>query len=285
MAKLSQNWKKLSSKIQDKPKNGSVKKPTLKGKISKKVKASISEKLSTTNNTTTTTTTTTSTTDVVPIASSTKPTATPLEYTLWTQNHTINVSHIPKTPKPLPLSRNDTRKLDPGKYVAIDCEFVGIGKDGEESALARISIINYYGVVLLDTYVRPQERVTDWRTWVSGIQSYHMQDAIDFKTAQLKTMELINNKILVGHAVNNDLDILFLSHPKSMIRDTCKFPKFREIAGGKSPSLKKLIKHFIQVDIQIGQHSSVEDARATMLLFRLFKREIEQSMRNRNKRQ
>ena len=97
MAKLSQNWKKLSSKIQDKPKNGSVKKPTLKGKISKKVKASISEKLSTTNNTTTTTTTTTSTTDVVPIASSTKPTATPLEYTLWTQNHTINVSHIPKT--------------------------------------------------------------------------------------------------------------------------------------------------------------------------------------------
>ena len=59
-----------------------------------------------------------------------------------------------------------------------------------------------------------------------------MQDAIDFKTAQLKTMELINNKILVGHAVNNDLDILFLSHPKSMIRDTCKFPKFREIAGG-----------------------------------------------------
>ena len=58
---------------------------------------------------------------------------------------------------------------------------MGIGKDGEESALARISIINYYGVVLLDTYVRPQERVTDWRTWVSGIQSYHMQDAIDLK--------------------------------------------------------------------------------------------------------
>ena len=30
--------------------------------------------------------------------------------------------------------------------LAIDCEFVGIGKDGEESALARISIINYYGL-------------------------------------------------------------------------------------------------------------------------------------------
>lgn len=275
MTKLSQNWKKLSSKIQDKPKNGSVKKPISKTKTSKKSKASISEKLQSTTNTTT---------NVVPIISSTKPTATPLEYTLWTQNNTINILNIPKTSKPLPLSKNDSRKLDPGKYVALDCEFVGIGKDGEESALARISIINYYGVVLLDTYVRPKERVTDWRTWVSGIQSHHMQDAIDFKTAQLKTMELINNKILVGHALSNDLDMLFLSHPKSMIRDTCQFPKFREIAGGKSPSLKKLIKHFIQVDIQIGQHSSVEDARATMLLFRLFKKEIEQSMRNKNKR-
>lgn len=58
-----------------------------------------------------------------------------------------------------------------------------------------------------------------------------------------------------------------------MIRDTCQFPKFRD-CWWKSPSLKKLIKHFIQVDIQIGQHSSVEDARATMLLFRLFKRKL-----------
>lgn len=38
MAKLSQNWKKLSSKIQDKPKNGSVKKPTLKARSPRKLK-------------------------------------------------------------------------------------------------------------------------------------------------------------------------------------------------------------------------------------------------------
>lgn len=86
---------------------------------------------------------------------------------------------------------------------------------------------------------------------------------------------LLKGKILVGHAIKNDLDMLYLSHPKSMIRDTSKFKKFREIAGGKAPSLKKLAKEFLEIDIQIGKHSSVEDARATMLLFRLFRKEIE----------
>jgi len=56
-----------------------------------------------------------------------------------------------------------------GRYVAIDCEMVGVGLDGIESALARVTIVNYYGVIILDKYVRPMERVTDFRTEVSGI--------------------------------------------------------------------------------------------------------------------
>ena len=46
---------------------------------------------------------------------------------------------------------------------------VGVGPDGIQSALARVTIVNYYGVTILDKYVRPIERVTDFRTEISGI--------------------------------------------------------------------------------------------------------------------
>lgn len=47
--------------------------------------------------------------------------------------------------------------------VAMDCEMVGIGANGSKSVLARVCIVNAAGNVLLDTFVRPEERVTDFR--------------------------------------------------------------------------------------------------------------------------
>ena len=51
---------------------------------------------------------------------------------------------------------------------------VGVGPMGEESTLARVSVVNYFGVVLLDEFVRQKERVTDWRTQWSGIRAEDM---------------------------------------------------------------------------------------------------------------
>jgi RNA exonuclease 4 len=65
----------------------------------------------------------------------------------------------------------------------MDCEMVGVGPDGTESALARVSIINYSGGVVLDEYVRPQEPITDYRTWVSGIRPEHMVNGITITSA------------------------------------------------------------------------------------------------------
>ena len=66
-------------------------------------------------------------------------------------------------------------KTDAGRYIAIDCEMVGVGGPRyERSALARISIVNFHGHCLLDTFVKPKERVTDWRTWVSGVSPHNM---------------------------------------------------------------------------------------------------------------
>lgn len=58
----------------------------------------------------------------------------------------------------------------PGKYIALDCEMVGVGADGKESSLARVSIVNYHGAVLLDEIVKQRERVVDYRTKWSGIR-------------------------------------------------------------------------------------------------------------------
>ncbi|KAG7660704.1 REX4 [[Candida] subhashii] len=273
MSALSSNWKKLSSKINKE--NGKVTKPKNKKTTNTKAKTKPDPPKKQAKYLV----------SVFKVPSETatiKKTVTPIEYALWTKENNISISDLPESLKAISLSPQgtDSRKKEPGKYIAIDCEFVGVGPEGEESALARISIVNYYGHVIFDEFVKPRERVTDWRTWVSGVSPRNMKDAISFEEAQKKTADVLEGKILVGHAVHHDLESLFLSHPHAMIRDTTQYPPFREIAGGRIPSLKKLAEHFLKIDIQGAAHSSVEDARATMLLFRLHKKDIEKHLRS-----
>jgi hypothetical protein len=51
---------------------------------------------------------------------------------------------------------------------------VGVGPMGAESTLARVSVVNYFGAVLLDEFVQQKERVTDWRTQWSGVRAKDM---------------------------------------------------------------------------------------------------------------
>jgi RNA exonuclease 4 len=163
----------------------------------------------------------------------------------------------------------DYDSVEIGRYVAIDCEMVGVGPNPErESALARVSVVNFDGVQLYDSYVQPREEVTDWRTPISGILPKHMNQARSLTEVQHDIHKLLKDRILVGHAVRHDLDALLLSHPKRDIRDTARHPPYRKLAGGGSPKLKILASELLGLDIQSGQHSSVEDAQACMLLFR-----------------
>jgi RNA exonuclease 4 len=166
-----------------------------------------------------------------------------------------------------------------GKYVAIDCEMVGVGPDGVDSALARVSLVNFNGAVLLDCYVKPQEKITDYRTHVSGIEPHHLESdkALTFKEAQFQTEAIVRNRILVGHAVYNDLQALILSHPALLIRDTSRYKPFRKLAKGRTPGLKMLVKEVLGITIQSGSHSSVEDARFTIELYKSVKTEWEKS--------
>ncbi|KAH8593431.1 ribonuclease H-like domain-containing protein, partial [Bisporella sp. PMI_857] len=161
--------------------------------------------------------------------------------------------------------------VDIGKYVGIDCEMVGVGGEEDRSVLARVSIVNFHGTQVYDSFVKPREYVTDWRTHVSGVSPKNMATARTFDEVQEDVAKILKDRIVVGHAVRNDLEALMLGHPKKDIRDTSRFSGFRKYSAGKTPSLKKLAKEVLGVEIQDGQHSSIEDARATMLLFRRYK--------------
>lgn len=162
-----------------------------------------------------------------------------------------------------------------GQYVAMDCEMVGVGGSDERSVLARVSIVNYHGAQVYDSFVRPKEFVTDWRTHVSGVSAKNMATARTFEEVHAEVSDILKDRVLIGHAIKNDLDVLMIGHPKKDIRDTSRFSGFRKYASGRTPSLKKLAKEVLGVEIQSGQHSSIEDARATMLLFRRNKQEFD----------
>lgn len=156
-----------------------------------------------------------------------------------------------------------------GKYIALDCEMVGIGPTPDtDSQLARVSIVNYHGQQLYDSYVLPQIPVTDYRTAISGITPSCLKRGRPFAEVQRDIAELMKDRILVGHAIKHDLAILMLGHPKRDVRDTSRHPAYRALSAGRTPGLKKLAKEVLGVEIQGGEHSSIEDARATMLLFR-----------------
>ncbi|GFO28860.1 RNA exonuclease 4 [Plakobranchus ocellatus] len=163
--------------------------------------------------------------------------------------------------------------------VAMDCEMVGVGQGGEESILARVSIVNHYGVCLYDKFVLPRERVTDYRTHVSGVTKENLSTGEEFTKVQQEVSEIIKGKILVGHALHNDLKVLFLTHPHKMIRDTSKYKPFRQLLKGGIPSLKKLADKVLGVSVQEGQHSSVQDAQAAMRLYTMHRQRWEKDLR------
>ena len=161
-------------------------------------------------------------------------------------------------------------KREIGHYIAVDCEMVGVGPRGSRSVLARVSIVNWHGHVVLDRFVKPKELVTDYRTWVSGVRARDLRDAPSFEAVQKEVADLFRGRVVVGHAVDNDLKALLLSHPRALLRDPASFKPLREIAGTKHPGLRRLCELVLGIQIQQAghAHSPVEDARATMALFR-----------------
>ena len=198
-------------------------------------------------------------------------------------------------PKPL----NDDFSVT--ECLALDCEMVGTGLGGVKSLLGQVSVINEHLNVVYTSYCRPMETVTDYRTQWSGLTEAHFRDAPSFEEVQNKVMELFgasdgdggdsNNmprRIMTGHGLENDLDVLRMTHPKELLRDTATWkPILRPPHFKKPQKLRKLVKIHCNFTIQrtsadgkIG-HDPSEDARGSMVLYLKFKSRWEQDIANR----
>ncbi|NWW48834.1 REXO4 exonuclease, partial [Pedionomus torquatus] len=166
------------------------------------------------------------------------------------------------------------------RAVAMDCEMVGVGPKGEDSIVARVSLVNQFGKCIYDKYVKPTEEVTDYRTAVSGIRPENINTGEDFKTVQKEVADILNGRILVGHALRNDLKVLFLDHPKKKIRDTQRYKPFRQRVKTTRPSLKLLCEKLLNVQVQTSEHCSIQDAQAAMRLYTLEKKKWEAAVKN-----
>ncbi|XP_024960650.1 RNA exonuclease 4 [Cynara cardunculus var. scolymus] len=162
--------------------------------------------------------------------------------------------------------------------IAMDCEMVGVSPLGNKSALGRVTLVNTWGNVIYDEHVRPVEHVVDFRTKISGIRPRDLKKAKDFRVVQKEVAELLKGKILVGHALRNDLKALLLSHPKKDIRDTAEYQPF--LKEGRSKALRHLAAEVLSVKIQSGEHCPIEDARAAMMLYMKKKREWEKNVKD-----
>jgi Exonuclease len=95
-----------------------------------------------------------------------------------------NASHVINNSYPPPVAH---RPLSKSRFIAMDCEMVGVGPR-KVSVLARVSIVNFNGDCIFDVFVKVEEKVTDYRTAVSGIRPEDLESssAMSYGEVRLK---------------------------------------------------------------------------------------------------
>ncbi|KAF3031618.1 3'-5' exonuclease [Didymella heteroderae] len=175
--------------------------------------------------------------------------------------------------------------------VAIDCEMMqaNIGQ-----VLGRVSVVNYEGRLIFDTFVCYPEpiRVTNTHREYSGIDWSDIDPqhgAQPFSEVQTQLVELLYDRIVIGHDIEKDIRAISMNLQACIsrlrrtlqcappiafqmtVRDTQRYSGYQKYAqrgAHQGPSLKILAQQVLGRSIKQGQVSSVEDALATMEIYR-----------------
>ncbi|KAK4691733.1 RNA exonuclease, partial [Lecanoromycetidae sp. Uapishka_2] len=156
------------------------------------------------------------------------------------------------------------------RVLAMDCEMCKV--QGDETALTRISLVNWDGEIVMDELVMPDKPIADYLTLYSGITPEKLRNIRttlqDIQDLLVKT--ITPKHILVGHSLNSDLTALKLTHP-FIIDTSILYPHPR--GPPMKSSLKWLAQKYLNREIQKGHgtvgHDSIEDAKACLDLVKL----------------
>lgn len=162
-------------------------------------------------------------------------------------------------------------------YIALDCEMVGLKTNRGTSLLAQVSIVDQDGKQLYNEYVKPAANIDldsiDYRTLFSGITKEILQSRarFPFTRVQADVKKIMKDKIIVGHALENDFRSLQIDPRNYTIMDTAHTPWFMQIRMDPR-SLKRLAVDLLDgKQIQTETHNALEDAQTSMELFRKYK--------------
>uniref|UniRef100_A0A0N4WR84 Exonuclease domain-containing protein n=1 Tax=Haemonchus placei TaxID=6290 RepID=A0A0N4WR84_HAEPC len=162
----------------------------------------------------------------------------------------------------IPVVVHDRTLGDATHVIALDCEYVGGGTDGSDDLLARVSIVN-------EVWCSPlvQSFLFSLMTVILGLP---------FDVVQMEVAKILKDRIVVGHALNNDFRVLNFHHNSKLTRDTARCHLLRKMANCNGvPSLKKLARAVLGIDIQQGEHDSIIDARVALRLYLAVKKKWE----------
>lgn len=184
--------------------------------------------------------------------------------------------------------------------IAIDR---GMMRSNIGQVLGRVSVVNYHGATIFDTFVCYPEpiKITSTDEVYSGIGLNDIDPqngAQPFSEVQVQLVELLRDRIVVGHDIWKDLKVISMDLPSSIlklqqvglqlpnpvtfnikVRDTQKYTGYRQYANPgahQGPNLKNLTLNVVNREIKEGRVSSVEDAIATMEVYRKAELDIDQ---------
>lgn len=190
--------------------------------------------------------------------------------------------------------------------VAIDCEMM---RSNIGQVLGRVSVVDYEGATIFDTFVCYPEPIiitnTDERYSGIGFNDIDPQNgAQPFAEVQAHLVDLLRDRIVIGHDIEKDLKVISMNLPSHIlrlqrvprlldpvvfditVRDTQKFSRYRQYANPgahQGPTLKNLSLEVLGRRIKQGRVSSVEDAIATMEVYRNAEAEIDQEQGGHNR--
>ncbi|KAI0475663.1 ribonuclease H-like domain-containing protein [Xylariaceae sp. FL0804] len=173
--------------------------------------------------------------------------------------------------------------------VVIDCEMVQLA-DGRKDLVKLCAVDFVTGEILIDALVQPTGRIANFLTRYTGVTSIMLNEArrrgralAGWPAARARLFEFVDSDtVLVGHALDNDLKALYVSHAR--VADTALMTadavfgdhdntSSRTGSGGgggvsetRSPrtwALNKLAAQLLGVRIQRPTHDCLEDVLAT----------------------